>query len=805
MAEVINAPPAYAAGAAAILSGKVRIGRLYSAREKWTTLQNPTLGAVLGAVPAGQVLDDLTLELEDGADATFADIDTHHWLTKPTVDGLNKWLADIQPDFDAAWLTHGAGLRLVYVGKYHRPRAVAAALAVSPSFKVELKTSSRHPLSTRADKPGVLCGPVQYGACNPAAEYVFKLSGNFTAELRSQALAKLGFADGGRYSHDRCPLDPSAHTNAADCVVVYSNVVKCWRCEGAGTRYKPGMRPGIFPLAAVVGLEATDLDRLVKHKVHWQHARLELQAVYPNLAENVLADAYRHGLRGWHQRDEGEQGVSASQITAVSRLIAMAFEPALDFIWAGAWLAESCNAIRAVDADAADSAPYCKSLFKAKLDDGTEEWQVAPDKAKRSQFRNSTPAGYRPVRPYRGLDLRASNGATVPVMVQPGPRYACRILTDPLPIEDAFKRIERAFPSIDRAYLQGALAAGICAARGGGRRPQLCADGPSGSGKGETVRLAASFLGDDAQKIRITASEEEINRYIGSALTMGHRFLLIDELGKVGRLGDKFGALLQFSSTVTWRPLYRPPVTTDFDAAIFYPSVSFPDWLRKSPEFCRRTRRIRLTKRVDEWSAACGGDTTEWRDKAKENAHAANSLLTHVYQLCAAQAFNWDAIADALGIGRLDDDADVADDAVYRRLYRYCRGDLGPVEYIDDPTGGFKRGWVDLYKGVAKDVLESIVDFDDFDRKRAAKNAKHNLEALAWNNILGFDRPAVRFRVRIHGGKWGGRFECPAMRGRELLNEQLPAIPGDPPAQPAPAKTLTDTGKDKLEAAGVKL
>ena len=778
---------------AAVINAICRVGRLAADRSEWAVLEKPTLAALLNAVPAGQTAPDLAIEID--GDATFLDIDSHHLVQKPTAEALDRWLLDILPEPDAAWRTHGSGLRLMFIGPCHRPRAVAAAMSSPPVFKAELKSISRHPLSTRTDKPGTVCGPVIYGAADCTAPFEFRLGGNFTPDLRAQALAILGMQDGGRYPHDRCPIAPRAHTNAADCVVVYANVVKCWRCEGAGTSYRPGLKPGIYPLAAAVGTEATDLERLAANWVHWTQAFVELSHVYPNLGPQVLREAYRLALIA-RSKPETEGGENDPRLVKV-------FQPALDFVWGnGCWLANDHYSVRIVDADAADSVPYCQ--YVAKNDNG--ELIIAVDKARKSQFKNSTPRGYKPVRPYRGIDLRVDDARTVPVQLQPAPKYAVRLLSNPLALADCLKQIDRGFPGVDRTYLQGALAAGICAARGGGRKPQLCADGPSGAGKGETVRLAASFLGDDAIKVRIGA-EEELNRYLGSAIVSGRRFLIIDELGKIESLFKRFSSLLQLSSTITWRPLYRPAVTTEFDAALFYPSVNFPDWLKRSTEFCRRVRRVRLVLRVPEWSATCGGETILWRDRTADNARAANSLLTHVYNICSANSFEWEACANAFGLGRLDDDIDAPDAEEFRDLYRYCRGDLpGQPEFLTD--SGFVRGWVNLGTGRAKEIVEALIDFDAGDFKKAQKQAKFNLEALPWNNLLGFNDPPVRFRARIHGGKFGGRFEIPfGIKGKEQINSDLPPIQASPliPA-PAPATDdMDELGRANLRAAGVTM
>jgi hypothetical protein len=170
----------------------------------------------------------------------------------------------------------------------------------------------------------------------------------------------------------------------------------------------------------------------------------------------------------------------------------------------------------------------------------------------------------------------------------------------------------------------------------------VVATGPSGSGKGETIRLAASFMGDTVVKVQLDDNPEAFVRNVGMLLASGHRYICFDEFGKIPNLSKKVGAILQLGAVVEWRPLFQNQrVQSPCRAAFFFPCVRFPDFLTSSAEFLRRTRHIHLFHRTPKWDATSGGDTAEWRDRSEKNAHIANSLLTHTWRLCHDQDFRF--------------------------------------------------------------------------------------------------------------------------------------------------------------------
>lgn len=134
-------------------------------------------------------------------------------------------------------------------------------------------------------------------------------------------------------------------------------------------------------------------------------------------------------------------------------------------------------------------------------------------------------------------------------------------------------------------------------------------------------------------------------------------------------------------------------------------------------------------------------------------------------------------VAECLGLGSVADANDTVSVDAVQALYRYARNEFGNRELITN-NSTFSRGWVDLDAGSVRTFLDPFYAADG-DSKQAKRNAQANLLAIAWNDLLGIDDPAIRIQVKIHGVKWGLRFTAAeaAMKGKERINEALPAIP----------------------------
>lgn len=384
------------------------------------------------------------------------------------------------------------------------------------------------------------------------------------------------------------------------------------------------MPPGFLPFRLLVNSDTTNLDRLADDRVHWTHACLELRHHHPNIGQETLREAYRKTLEARWEADDPR--------------IPLVFDLNLDFVWGdGLWLDDKRFEPTKVDNDAAYGLPYIL-MIRVNQDGGAH---AVPNPVLRSKAKNRTPSGYRPIRPFRGISFRPNDGY-IPLQVEPLPRHKIELLADPMPLSQALAALQEPFPRLDGRYLMACLAAGICADAALGQPPGLACTGTSGSGKEQTIRLGASFVGDDLVKLSLSDSEEVFMRQIGIALTAGHRFLAFDEFGKTRNLGEKLKSVLQISTYIVWRPLFMCRlVRTPVHAAFFYPCVRFPDSLTGSAEFLRRTRRVHLHRKVPNWSETSGGDTCAWRDRTSENAFIANSILTHTWRLCHECGFRF--------------------------------------------------------------------------------------------------------------------------------------------------------------------
>jgi hypothetical protein len=351
---------------------------------------------------------------------------------------------------------------------------------------------------------------------------------------------------------------------------------------------------------------------------------LELGHLHGNLGERLLEEAYRRTLIAQYGPNDPR--------------IRMIFDRNLDFIRGeGVWFEAVSLQPTRIDNDACSGLSY--ALYLGRNPEG--EVVVKTDCVRRATVKHRTPQGYTPIRPVRGISF-APQGEAIPIIVLPRPRYAIRLLDDPLPEGEAFAMLEQSFPRLHRQYLTACLAAGICAQAGDAQPPMLVCTGPSGSGKEQHVRLAASFMGQDAVKLAFAADEENFAHRLGIALTTGNSFIIFDELAKTRDLSSRMKSLLMISRSLRWRPLYQNQlVHTTVRAAIFFPTVRLPTFLAASEEFRRRTRRAHLFRRLANWAETSGGDTAAWRDRSEQVSLVANSILTHTWRLSHEHTFRF--------------------------------------------------------------------------------------------------------------------------------------------------------------------
>lgn len=733
-------------------------------------------------------------------DVALVDLDTHHLERRPNTNELAAWAESVAPQPDAWWPTHGKGLRLVFFGPGCEERALAAAFSVPKWFEVELKRDSRHPEGAHPDYPGVRCGAIHFRTTSRGETIDWLATGRLDEKAVDDLLAAREMRQGGRYSHEFCPIDGQAESSAGDCVVAFDAGIYCYRCASKGICFESCQTPGLASYSALADgtVRLAVLHSLARNFVHWAHAELHLRQEYPNLARKLLRQAYDLTLRAAH-------GDEDPRIPSV-------FNPDLRLLQGEhTWFdRETGKEVRATEYTL-NALPGLLRLSKKTNENGETKVTLKVRAPLIDRAKSGIPLdGYTPVRFVRGLALHEDDSvlqAVVgPMHGQPVKLLAGKLL---LPADQALAELGNAFPGLSRSYFQGSLAGAICAARGG-RPPIIMAVGPTGSGKGETPRLAASFLADERQTLAVVKDEERMWRRIGSAVEAGRMFLFFDEFLRRGNiLPELITLVLQLGSTVTWRRLYaNADIQTANRAAYFLAAGCVPDGFKKSPEIRRRTWLARLHRQVEDWEQTSNGDTAEWRARSKRNAQIANSILTYTYHLCAEHDFNFDRVAEALGLCRIDEGEAELQHGVLRDLFRHCRNQFS--DRVLHTAKRYQSGrWVDALSGPCQELLQQLVPDEDTDRPDQAGlvfQLQQNLQMIPWNTVLAIDDPPILCEMRRHGGWVAIRFRETGgqLRGRERINEDLPPIPGDDPedrigdgggvGRPGPA----DSGGDPL-------
>lgn len=175
------------------VEGIIRMGCMRAPRDTFEVFTNPDLADLLD-LPI--LAPNTVIEAVGETTVSIVDADTHTWSEPPSPKVLESYIATMQPRADAAWISHGAGIKLIYIGPYHRDRALAAAFALPPSFNIELLNHTRHPRSTSTAHPGRKCGKVHFHRNKVRKQFLFHSVGRLTVELRQQALRQLDMQDG---------------------------------------------------------------------------------------------------------------------------------------------------------------------------------------------------------------------------------------------------------------------------------------------------------------------------------------------------------------------------------------------------------------------------------------------------------------------------------------------------------------------------------------------------------------------------------------------------------------------------------
>lgn len=682
------------------------------------------------------------------------DVDAHEPFRLPDLLRLTNRAA---PRPTWAWLTRSGGYRFVFendLGDYGlsaKERAGLFALLVPEAVgganieRVELKCDTRCP-PTGSE---VLCGVGGYGVADLRGA-LMRTGGEdaVTPEAIDAWLASHGMVRGGRYEHDRCPINPGP-ISGSDPVQVTDDGVFCYRCAASGAA-----SAGWRPWARLVDRRSEDGaigDPLVESAVgwcHWTHASVVVEALRPLVPADLRAAGYRALLRVVHDPRWADQ-------ETVERVEAV-FNPNLTVVRGrGAWLhAGSLRRHEKFTAASARALPAVRGAFDAEVFLSSERLP-----------------GYVPVEPVRFLADRPTWRESERSVWVPLPRSGA----DPIESYDydrARAALADAVPGVsdrwlDLVYLHvlAMVRAQLCLAT----PPITLVHGPSGSGKGFSVHVACALVGASPAMLRFDGPRE-LGLSIGEGLSAGAPVLFGDEVGKAEGFWRQSAPILELGPTFAWRALHVGGTSLPMRAAVVLAGSTLPRGLTTMQELARRVAMFELPRVAIEVSTRWEGAICDYfgvpslatlRSRpwgaAVGDAYVARALA----EVQAETPPPWVEQAQRHGAEAISNDDEARELAdLVRRLYAIWQGGEERV-----PTGqrfaGWLRCWHDGVSGPQR-AAEALAEYLDEDDSPAAREAKlGRLETADVPRIVPDAPPLMRLVARAHGRRVAVRFYEP--------------------------------------------
>ena len=672
-----------------------------------------------------------------------------------------------------AWVTRSGGLRLMFepcarYGLAADERAGLHAILVPRSSfsvrteKVELLPSTRRPPATST----VTRGAPDYGVSNMRGALM--RSGGRDAAPPAEVdtwLADRDMVMGGRYEHERCPIDPGP-TSGTPPVMVTDDGVRCFRCAGSRN---DGWRSWAALVGAVTARRA-DPEPYVAAAgafVHWTHARLVLLALRPRCTEATLRLGYRALLRVLHDATWAEDSERAASV----------FSPELAIVRGrGSWLHTGSYAVHdAIGPHTLRALPACRG------GPALERFQTS-----------ELLAGYAPVEPVAHVVDRPTwrEGSVLVPRAIPGAQADER-----LSFAEARERLRRAMGAgctddwLDTVYLL--VVAGLRAQLRLAVPPVVVLTGATRSGKGAATEAARGILGLPCARLRFDGARE-LAMSIGEGLDAGAGLLWADEIGKVVDWWHQSTALLQLSDSHTWRKLHHGTTVSPVRAAVLLVGSTLPRGLSTMSEVASRATVVRLPR-------VAGAVSARWEAnlaRALGVDGGLGNLRSSPAGAAIAEAWVADAIAEAtgersrvswpehgdwLGGSRLGEDADARELAdVVAGLYRLWREAPDEALIAEGSRGaGWLRCWAAGRGDQAAELLSEWVSDDDGERERAGRLAR--LDSVVVPDAARLPPGAdVSLVVRSRGRRVSARFSAagdPASLDRQNPTLFPPSLP----------------------------
>lgn len=700
-------------------------------------------------------------------DIAAIDID-YHGENKPNREELLRKAYTMDPRPNFSWVTHGGGVRLIYIRDDSFTaieQVMLAMLNVGHVFcgytGVEIKRDTRHPSFPRAD--GSQASKVQEFHVGKAPWMMVAQMLHTPESVDDQQveewLDEHGNDKGQRLPHSECPIDPTADPKN-DCVICLDSGIFCHRCEAQGEVYPGCSRPGFVPWCKLVGGEAeveayaarfNHLRTAVKNMCHWQHAQCTIRYL-TGWGGKHAEHLYRMLLRYWHtgrihlNLKHLKPGVKEAYDTLIDRC----FYPKIPIVRAdGYWAHPSDMTTPYSDKGIAKIVSTLPAVCYVDRENG----EIKTDKLKLGIFESNgclIDYGYPPLEPIRGVDIaelipvgdNEQNRKSIPALVpsEPPIEYCDRAGNK----FDYKEHIRRRFPGVNINLLKLLIAAKGFSQRSSSEPPRILITGQSGGGKTAHVLLAAVMTGDTVGKVPI---DQDPEKFIRNFATESKRngFVFSDEIAK-SRLKptDLCARLLHVSRETTYHQLYVGSTKVGRLAVHVMADTLVPRTMREEVQLARRIVHVDLGAGVNEKASDWrnGGDIDDWlttHTEAEQNLAAASMLVSEVMDEIK---FKWGWLAGTgtfedyakkLGFNLLRDAVDGADaDEPFRDLFKHV---------IDAPDCG---------KGQWKGPGWKVFGLDD--RTPLATAFRECLEGGAEGD-----------HQAITGRQWGGALKVPGL------------------------------------------
>lgn len=646
---------------------------------------------------------------------------------------LQSILEELQPRPCFAWTTHGGGLRFIYVMQRGITAEAVAALAtvnLSTAIKyrnIEIKCSTRHPLGLRGE---ARCGVVRrlQQECDRRAV----ASWNDWVEPNDVAvaeyLAERGYVAGGRYPHDRCPVQPS-DTATGTPVLVGQRGIKCFVCEAHG------VDGGFFSWARLLGRSQspTHLGMMLKNMTHWTHAQHVLRHKF-DVPVRTTQLAYAVALKVVHP--EVDDAMVALVFLGGRNLLR------LDRRWATA----------AGETYVGELASVLAEVPVARDSDGQVNKSAL---VQLKQPHDLVNLGYPSLRAIYGcrIGCHFNRLEAYDVVFQVGslrddakaqlrPRYVPP--EERMRLEDAYALIEMSCPCINWSFVRLLIAAKGFAERGNGMPPMIFVTGPTGAAKTSTIKLVAAACGDVNSDVIVT-DMGRTRQAVLEGIDRGS-FVTFNEVTKVQSPREAMDLLLNFTPDSLVHRLYVGPVPLGRLPVFCWTDTHIPQEIRRDAQLSRRLVEVALPARVD-WAGPLErsiGNVANVRTHSQLHADACNSIISDVADACFKDPTTFIHVAESLGHLPLErsEDHEVGEEVLRELFLAFCAS----PEVTGSDLTRLKSGWRRIERGtsgVLADLWEQVRDPVD-------QHSSRRCSEVDWRKIMGAVEP-ILFEVRGSG------------------------------------------------------